>query len=158
MDDLVTFYFSSFSRQQTCHDKSRWHCFYKRLHLDQITFQAPFLLSAFLRISPDEPDDLAGDKLRVEAEERCDPGHCLGLVWKISHHLEKECVMAYTWFVQAWNVICKLLWSFETVCIWTNWWLIGQICLAWKRNVTVLENYVVDEVKPVIAQTYQQMR
>ena len=40
----------------------------------------PLLLEAFLGIVPDEPDDLAGDELRVEAEERCDPGDCLPLV------------------------------------------------------------------------------
>ena len=39
-----------------------------------------FLLLAFLRISPYEPDDLAGDELRVEAEERRHPGERLPLV------------------------------------------------------------------------------
>ena len=39
-----------------------------------------FLLEAFLRIAPDEPDDLAGDELGVEAEQSCDPGDRLPLV------------------------------------------------------------------------------
>ena len=40
----------------------------------------PLLLSAFLWIGPDEPDDLAGDELRVEAEDRRHPGERLPLV------------------------------------------------------------------------------
>ena len=37
-------------------------------------------MEAFLWIGPDEPDDLAGDELRVEAEERRHPGERLPLV------------------------------------------------------------------------------
>ena len=62
------------------HYQSGWCCLHKRLHLDQIALQVLFFLEAFLRIGPDQPDDLAGDELRVEAEERRHPGERLPLV------------------------------------------------------------------------------
>ena len=43
------------------------------------------LLKSFLGVSPDEPDDLAGDELGVEAKECGDPGDCLPLIRGCPH-------------------------------------------------------------------------
>ena len=46
----------------------------------EIALQMSFLLEALSWVSPDLPDDLAGDVLWVEAEERKNPGDRLPLV------------------------------------------------------------------------------
>ena len=59
-------------------------------------FKTLLLLEAFLRVSPDEQDDLAGDELREAAKERRNPGDCFPLV-RGGPHVPADQVVRQEW-------------------------------------------------------------